>query len=78
MTVGQCSEGHMLDEHEQRERLLIMNNALSNQRLAGLEVDAETVADMQRYVRGEIDLATARQRVLDRISARNLRNRATW
>jgi len=65
----------MLDKHEQRERLLIMNNALSNQRLAGIEVDAETVADMQRYVRGEIDLATVRRRALNRICARSLHNR---
>jgi hypothetical protein len=58
-----------INEIEKAERLFSVENAIASQRLEGLEVDAETVADLHRYAAGEMDLATARERVLRRIKA---------
>jgi hypothetical protein len=38
------------------ERLAAVRDAVASQRLEGLEVDAETVADLERAARGELDV----------------------
>lgn len=63
----------MLSEQERIERRASVENAIATQRLEGLEVDQATVADLDSYARGEMDLATARARTLARIAAGEFR-----
>jgi len=58
----------MISDQEKTRRLFDVNNALASQRLEGLEVDEATTADLLAYAFGEMDLKTARQRALARIS----------
>ena len=47
----------MLTEREKTERQFVMKNALANQRLAGLEPDAKTIAESEKWTRGEVEIA---------------------
>ncbi len=47
----------MLTRREQSERRESMQNALASQRLEGLEPDAQTIADAERWTRGEVEIA---------------------
>lgn len=60
----------MLTDRERADLRLEVDNCIANQRLAGLKVDAETLADLYLYANGNLDLATVRERVLHRIAAR--------
>lgn len=66
----------MLPEDELTKRHATVANAIANQRLEGLELDSETIADLQSWARGEIELSTARERALGRIEAARLRRLA--
>jgi hypothetical protein len=48
------------------ERMAAVRDAVANQRLEGLAVDAQTVADLERAARGELDV----EEVLASIHAR--------
>ncbi|ANB78126.1 hypothetical protein AYM40_37815 (plasmid) [Paraburkholderia phytofirmans OLGA172] len=63
----------MLSEHEQAGRRATVANAIATQRLEGLELDSETIADLESWARGEIELATAQERALVRIEAHRQR-----
>ncbi|MGA7776975.1 MAG: antitoxin Xre/MbcA/ParS toxin-binding domain-containing protein [Paraburkholderia sp.] len=66
----------MLTERELAERRLTVSNAIATQRLEGLEVDPATIADLERWARGELELTTAREQALARIEATRLRDLA--
>lgn len=51
---------------EQKERQRAVDNAVASQRLEGLEVDSETIADMRRIADGD---ATVNE-VIDKIKKR--------
>jgi putative toxin-antitoxin system antitoxin component (TIGR02293 family) len=59
----------MLSEHELAGRRATVANAIATQRLEGLELDPDTVADLESWARGELELTTARERALIRIEA---------
>jgi hypothetical protein len=46
----------MISKREQEERKEIMENALASERLGGLDPDAKTIADSEKWTRGEIEL----------------------
>ncbi len=62
----------MLTEREQAERREAVANAIANQRLEGLEPDAQTIADLNSMARGELTLADAHARLYARIAAGDL------
>lgn len=62
----------MLTEREQAERRAAVANAIATQRLEGLEVDPETIADLNRVAQDKLTLADARARLRNRIAARKL------
>jgi len=66
----------MLPEDELAKRHATVANAIATQRLEGVALDPETIADLQSWARGEIELATARERALSRIEATRLRRLA--
>lgn len=47
----------MLTRLERSERYESMQNALASQRLEGLEPDAQTIADTEKWTRGEVAIA---------------------
>lgn len=62
----------MLTEREQIERREAVENAIATQRLEGLEADPQTIADLKRVARGELNLVDARARTLARITTGKL------
>lgn len=64
----------MIDEHEQRARQRAVANAIGTTRLEGLEIDAVTLADMQRYARGEIDVEDVLRHIRERLAAGDFYN----
>lgn len=54
------------------ERLAAVANAIATQRLEGLEVDLDTIADLNRVAYGELTLDDARVRLHERIAAGKL------
>lgn len=51
------------------ERLAAVRNAVGSVRLAGMEPDAATVADMERVARGELTFEAAHAALFARIAA---------
>lgn len=49
----------MITEEEKARRRLAVRNVIANQRLAGLALDPETIADLDAYARGEKTLLDA-------------------
>ncbi|NEK70570.1 MAG: antitoxin VbhA family protein, partial [Xanthomonas perforans] len=47
----------MLDAHEIGDRRRAVANAIASQRLEGLEVDAQTRAELDQVARGELEPA---------------------
>ncbi|CAB3799628.1 hypothetical protein LMG28688_04964 [Paraburkholderia caffeinitolerans] len=66
----------MLPKDELAKRHATVTNAIATQRLEGLEMNRETIADLESWARGEIELTTARERALARIEATRLRRLA--
>lgn len=58
----------MMQEDKQL-RFIALNNALANQSLAGLEVDAVVIDELQAWVRGEITIDEIVTRLKLRIEA---------
>ena len=63
----------MLSASELAKRRATVANAIATQRLEGLVLDSETIADLESWARGEIELTTARERALRRIEVARLR-----
>lgn len=59
----------MLNEQELAARRAALDNAIATQRLEGLEPDAQTIADLERVVRGEIEVVDVIKRLRQRIAA---------
>lgn len=55
-------------EQELAKRNLALENAIATHRLEGLEPDAQTIEDLKRVVRGEIDIDESLRRVKERIA----------
>ncbi|MER3483305.1 MAG: antitoxin [Meiothermus sp.] len=53
---------------DQKQREQAAENALASLRIEGLEPDAETQADMERWTRGEISLEEVRKRAVERLT----------
>lgn len=53
----------MLTEQEIRRNIRAVAHAIAQQELEGLTVPAETVADLERVARGEIDTDEARRNI---------------
>jgi len=64
-----------LDAGELSRRADALAFALANTRLAGLEPDAQTMADLARVARGEIDISDVLESVRARIAAGEFRPR---
>lgn len=60
----------MLSDRERADRRLEIDNCIANQRLAGRQVDTDTLTDLYLYANGDLDLAAVRERVLHRLAAR--------
>lgn len=58
-----------LDEQELAARRAALDNAIATQRLEGLEPDAQTITDLERVVRGEIEVVDVITRLRQRIAA---------
>lgn len=56
-------------QEDKQLRFLALNNALANQSLAGLEVDAVVIDELQAWVRGEITIDEIVTRLKLRIEA---------
>jgi hypothetical protein len=56
----------MITKREQEERKEIMENALASERLEGLEPDAKTIADSEKWTQGEMELCD----IIDDLTAR--------
>ncbi len=58
----------MLDEHEIEDRRRAVANAIASQRLEGLEVDAQTRAELDQVALGELEpadvIASIRRRLV--------------
>ncbi|PNV26416.1 antitoxin VbhA family protein [Xanthomonas citri] len=58
----------MLDAHEIEDRRRAVANAIASQRLEGLEVDAQTRAELDQVARGELEpadvIASIRRRLV--------------
>ena len=55
-----------LTERQTEERRRHVSNALASQRLEGVKPDPETIADLERYAVGELEIDA----VIDRLKAR--------
>lgn len=64
----------MIDKRELAERREAVANAIATQRLEGLEVDAQTLADLDRVLRGELDLADVLRHLRERVAAGGFRD----
>lgn len=58
------------------ERLLAVENAIATQRLAGLEVDPQTKADLVRVARGDLTLDQLLSKIKDRINRGDFREKS--
>lgn len=58
-----------ISDAELAARSFSVDNAIATQRLAGVTLDSETIADLKSWARGEIELVTAHERALARIAA---------
>ncbi|WP_156955044.1 hypothetical protein [Paraburkholderia caledonica] len=66
----------MLPAWELAKRRATVANAIATQRLEGLVVNSETIADLESWANGEINLTMVRERALGRIEAARLRRQA--
>lgn len=66
----------MLPAWKLAKRRATVANAIATQRLEGLVVNSETIADLESWASGEIDLTMVRERALGRIEAARLRRQA--
>ncbi|CAZ15863.1 antitoxin VbhA family protein (plasmid) [Xanthomonas albilineans] len=64
----------MLDEREIENRRRAVANAIASQRLEGLEVDAETQAELERVALGELEPADVIASIRRRLVAGNEQN----
>lgn len=62
-----------LDDQELAARRAALDNAIATQRLEGLEPDAQTIADLERVVRGDIEVGDVIARLRQRIAAGEFR-----
>ena len=58
----------MTPERDRIERIAAVQNAIATQRLAGLEVDASTQADLMRVAEGEMTIEELRADLNRRIA----------
>lgn len=63
---GARESRYSLAKREDRRR--VINEAVANQRLAGLELHPDDAADLERFVQGEITLQELREIVIKRYS----------
>jgi hypothetical protein len=63
----------MISKQEQMKRQKAMENALANQRLEGLEPDPQTIADSERWTRGEITIEEMIAIYIDRVRRGEIR-----
>lgn len=59
-----------MTQEEKERRREVVASAIASQRIEGLELDAESYADFQRFVIGEIGLDEVRRRIENRFKAR--------
>ncbi|WP_087751448.1 antitoxin VbhA family protein [Paraburkholderia caledonica] len=64
-----------ISDAELAARSFSVANAIATQRLAGVTLDPETIADLKSWARGEIELTIAHERALARIAAKIQRSR---
>ncbi|MEX3614430.1 MAG: antitoxin VbhA family protein [Burkholderia gladioli] len=64
----------MIDERELAERKQAVANAIATQRLEGLEIDPQTLADLDRVVRGELKPADVLRHLHERVAAGDFRD----
>lgn len=64
----------MLDEREIAARREAVANAVATQRLEGLEPDPQTIAELERAARGEIEVADVLARLRERVAAGEFRS----
>jgi hypothetical protein len=62
-----------LTDSERESRRATVRNAIATQRLEGLVVHPATIADLESYANGDLDLEEVRRRALARIEAERLR-----
>lgn len=69
--VAGLSAGDVLSmaQEDKQLRFIALNNSLANQSLAGLEVDAVVIDELQAWVRGEITIDEIITRLKLRIEA---------
>jgi Antitoxin VbhA len=58
----------MLSEQDRANRKFEVENAIANQRLAGVEVSEATVTDLYSYAEGKMDLTTVLARAIAQAS----------
>lgn len=64
----------MIDTQEQLYRQQAVSNAIATVRLEGLDVDETTVADLERFARGEIGTDEVLRHLRQRIAAGEFRD----
>lgn len=57
-----------LTEHELAKRNMAVENAIASHRLEGLEIDAQTLKDLESFARGEFGIEESLRRVKERIT----------
>jgi Antitoxin VbhA len=79
--TGPQASGHEIgnsaltvDALERLYRQQALANAIATVRLEGIEVDATTLADMERFVRGEMTIADVLQHLRQRVAAGEFRD----
>jgi hypothetical protein len=63
-----------VDDLELLHRRQALVNAIASVRLEGLDIDATTLADMERVVRGEMTTDDVLQRLRQRVAAGDFRD----
>ena len=63
----------MLTENEIAERRRHVSNAVANQRLEGVEPDAETMEDLERFASGELEFSDVLARLKERAAHGEIR-----
>ncbi len=63
----------MITKREQTERVETMQNALASQRLEGLEPDAQTIAESEKWTLGEMEISEVIKNFTDRVNRGEVR-----
>lgn len=58
-----------MTQEDEQKRSEVVASAIASQRIDGLELDAESFADFQRFVSGEIGLDEVRRRIQNRFKS---------